>query len=100
MSKCDLLGHDWHGTAAHGWYQCGRAVGLKASRRKGSRLNDLVYCHAVGHCPGCLGYRLEEAILVWCEVHLQTCGEADFPVVSSPRTVSRSSQSTDQMSFW
>ena len=100
MSKCNELGHDWRITAAHGWYQCDRVVGLKSSRRKVPRLGDLIHCHAVGYCPGCLRYRLEGYALVWCSTHFSTCQIEHFPVVSPTRAACGPSPSADQLSFW
>lgn len=100
MSKCDELGHDWRITTARGWYQCERVIGLKSSRRKVPRLTDLIHCHTVGYCPGCLRYRLEGYVQVWCSEHFSTCQMEDFPVVSSTHITRSSPPPVNQLSLW
>ncbi len=76
-NKCQILGHDWQSTSVFGFFQCHRTIGIK-NVKKGS---TLVYCNTVAHCPGCVGARHANVLVVWCALHKQTCNIEDFTVV-------------------
>ncbi len=76
-NKCETFGHEWHSTSVFGWFQCHRVIDLKMTKKK----STLIYCNMVAHCPGCVGVRYANVLVVWCVAHEETCNIEDFRVV-------------------
>jgi len=97
-SPCEQRGHIWQFTAAPGWCKCGRIVATKTTKH--NPIGYSVYCSAVGYCPGCLGYRMQEYEVVMCPSHAHININL-LPLVPSTHTVSSSTVITaDQHSLW
>ncbi|GCE05609.1 hypothetical protein [Dictyobacter aurantiacus] len=96
--KCDTLGHDWRVTAAPGWYQCVREVGFKLGRFA-DMPGKVVYCHAMGHCPGCLGYVLHGTHVVMCHLH-SSINLQRLPVKHASPHQAFSSYTAEQQTLW
>ncbi|GCE17952.1 hypothetical protein [Dictyobacter kobayashii] len=99
MSKhlCQQCGHMWVVTAAAGWFQCQRVIDTKVTKR--NPIGQSVYCGAVAHCPGCLGYVLQGYEVVMCREH--ACLNIQrLPLMTPTRQRSFSSFTTEQQSLW
>ncbi|GCE17288.1 hypothetical protein [Dictyobacter kobayashii] len=95
--KCDVLGHEWIVTSAPGWFRCQRVIDTKVSKR--NPVGHSVYCGAVAHCPGCLGYVLQGYQVVMCRDH--ACVNIQrLPLMTPTRRQSFSSYTSEQQQLW
>ncbi len=62
--------HAWRASAVVGWFCCTRLLKSRpVLNREGYLTHKTVYCRAVAHCPGCLGFRCVQVPVALCASH-------------------------------